>query len=541
MDFRDLRALHPGTVLDADVCIVGTGPAGLTLARELAGSRVKVVLLESGDRDEDAWNDALNATESTGRRRVTDEFAVRNRVLGGTSHTWSGRAAVFDDLDFTHRDWVPNSGWPLDRRLLAPYFARSMPYLGIDVADNTDERTVAARSGTSPSFDASLLRHYSWTYSRDSANPRDSMRFGPDALRVHAPTVQGFLNATVTSIDVDAPGEGVDAVEVTGRDGQRRSVRARFTVLCGGAIENARLLLASNRRIPAGLGNDHDLVGRHLMDHPRGMVGRFRQSDRVAVQRIFGDYRTTVGGETFLSTPGVALSHEVQRAEGLLNCALWTVGIPVEDDPLTSLGRLARREAPVGRNARNVLRGAAMLAEGTKRRIVDHRGPLRDVASLDVVCIVEQVPDPESRVTLADTVDAFGTPIARIHWRSSEQEIATVTRTARAFAAEMRRLGLPAPDLYDLTTEDAYTRAFHDAAHPSGTTRMAACPTDGVVDTDGAVYGVDGLYVAGSSVFPTSGHANPTQMIVALTIRLADHLKAQLHSAAPTGRARARV
>jgi choline dehydrogenase-like flavoprotein len=144
---------------------------------------------------------------------------------------------------------------------------------------------------------------------------------------------------------------------------------------------------------------------------------------------------------------------------------------------------------------------------------------------LTLECMIEQSPDPDSRVTLAERVDLFGMPLSRIKWRISELEARTGRRMARLFTDEMKRLGLPHPALLEMVTDESLPFRLPDVAHPTGATRMSARPAEGVVDGDCRVHGMSNLYIAGSSVFPTSGHANPTQMIIALAIRLADHLK----------------
>ncbi len=120
-------------------------------------------------------------------------------------------------------------------------------------------------------------------------------------------------------------------------------------------------------------------------------------------------------------------------------------------------------------------------------------------------------------------------PLTRIDWKVSEQEQETVRATARLVASEFARLGLKPPKLEDwIISNQNFPDEIRDVAHPTGTTRMAEDSRSGVVDPDCEVHGVRGLFVMGSSVFPTSSHANPTQMIVAFAIRLADLLKGRL-------------
>ena len=531
MELLDLREVPAGTTLDADVCIVGSGPAGVTLATELSGSGARVLLLESGGRERSSWADALSSIESIGAPRVMDQSLVRNRVLGGSSATWSGRVATFDDVDFAERAAVPGSGWPIDRAELEHYFARAMPHLGSAVADNNRPPVRTLVDELLPDVDRRVFTPYAWSYSRDDADPGDFMRFGPRAERTDLPGVRCFLHATVTHIDTDAAGSRVERLEVQTPDGGRRWVRAPRVVLAGGAIENARLLLASNRTVPAGVGNAHDVVGRYLMDHLRGPVGFYRPADLLAVQRVFGGIRADVHGRPATLSPGLALSAGLQADEELLNCALWISGDIAEDDPTQAARDLLRRRHPV-RSLRALLSHPLVLAESLKRLARDHRTALSRMSAVALLCMVEQRPDPDSRVTLSRQTDALGVPLSVIDWRVSEQERRTVRRASSAFAAEMRRLGLPVPELLPMITDPEVDLHLPDVAHPTGTTRMSRDPRTGVVDTDCAVHGVQGLYVAGSSVFPTSGHTNPTQLIVALAVRLADHLRREMRAVA---------
>jgi choline dehydrogenase-like flavoprotein len=498
--------------LVADCCIVGSGPAGLTVARELAGSGLSVLLLESGGVETDPVADALNATESVGARREPDGPEKRSRVLGGTSLTWSGRSVVFDPIDFDVRPWVPHSGWPISRASLAGYFERSKEHLGAPVADNDDPDFVRLVTAGTPTPDAAVLEPYAWALSRDAADPGDSMRFGPRALREAMPGVRALIHATVVGIELRPDGSRVESLTVATSGDARRTVRATVFVLAGGAIENARLLLA------ARVGNDSDQVGRYLMDHLRGPVATFAPSAHGRLQRLYGN-RTLPGGGT--ATPGFALSPQAQERESLTNCAAWIFPTKSSADPFTRLA--GARRAPVAALSA-AARHPAMLLEGAYRIGLRHRAPVRLLDALELHAIVEQRPDPDSRVLLADRHDALGVPIPRIDWRVSEQETRTVARTRDIVVDLLRGAGLPTPTLLPLFHEDG-SFVLPDVAHPMGTTRMSARPEDGVVDVDSAVHGIPNLLIAGSSVFPTGGHANPTQLIVALAVRVADAAK----------------
>ncbi len=181
MPIVDLRDIPTGETIEADLCIIGSGPAGSTIARELDSERVRVVVVESGDTERSPEADALNEIESIGRPRVMDQWLVRNRILGGSSHTWTGRCAPFDRIDYEKRDWVPYSGWPITADEMMPFLDRAAPYLGLGVGTGFSDRSfwkLFGRMGFSPDIDEKLLLPFFWQFSRDDANPFDYMRFG---------------------------------------------------------------------------------------------------------------------------------------------------------------------------------------------------------------------------------------------------------------------------------------------------------------------------------------------------------------------------
>ncbi|MBB5915024.1 choline dehydrogenase-like flavoprotein [Nocardia transvalensis] len=528
MRIDDLREVRD-TELDADICIVGSGPAGLTIATELAGTAWRVLVLESGGRTRSPDADRLNDIENAGAPRAMPHRDARNRVLGGSSDTWSGRCGYFDEIDFSCRPWVPESGWPIGAADVRPYLDRAARHIGIGYGggfNNDAFWRLAHRPRPSRTADPDLLRPYFWQISKDPANPFDAKRFGAHAAATPAPNVRVVVNATVTQVRTDESGSRVESLEVAGADPRRRTVRARWVVLAAGGIENARLLLASRRDVPHGVGNGNGLVGRYLMDHRSGAVGTFDPAGSPAVRDHYGKYvvRSAHGTHTFLH--GLALSDRIQRDERLLNCALWIQEVPADDDPWDAVKRLMRLRGD-RHDARRALGSSGLLLSGAYRRLVHHTGLPHRLDRVELRCMVEQRPDPASRVTLAEHSDRFGVPVARLEWKTSELEDRTVRRAAGLVAAEFARLGYAAPTLCEWARPGSSAPPqLTDWAHPTGTTRMSADPRHGVVDPACRVHEVENLYVAGSSVFPTTGHVNPTLMILALAVRLADGLKA---------------
>jgi len=516
----DLRFIDTAAPIETDVCIVGSGPAGCAVAEALRDSGLRILVLESGGGRPDPAAQALNAIESVGLPLLSG----RERRLGGTSTVWTGRCIPFDEIDYEARTWVPRSGWPLAREELIPHLNDAGTYLGAGPYDESGEVPEPPGAPRRPPFDASLLRHVRW----EDPAPVDS---GRRLLGDANPNLRVLLHATVTHLNTDAATGRLESVEVAAAADCRATVTARAVVLCAGGVENARILLYSNRIHSAGLGNDHDVVGRYFMDHPRDpeLPVRFDPAEAPRVRKLFGPRRLRSPRGRHSFTFGVSLSIERQRREGLLNCAAWPYWVESPDDPTRAAKRLVlgpRTQA--ARDARLLLEGRA----DTRRTLWALAGDQpwwRAVERIGMLITSEQVPERDSRVQLSARRDALGLPVSAVDWRVGAQERASQAALATLIAQEFKRLGLPAAQLADWVREDRpETAALVDGSHPAGTTRMAADPRHGVVDADCHVYGVPGLYVAGSSVFPTVGHANPTLTIVALAFRLARHLERSL-------------
>ena len=540
-----------------------------------------MLVLESGQLLEDARFDALNAVESVGEpkslaqrdKRIafhganstswsseSQAFGVRCRVLGGSSHAWAGKSAAFEDLDFAVRSWVPYSGWPFGHETLDPYLERAGEALnlGPHCYDEGLWKLIGI-APPQPQFDPKLLRSFFWQFARSRIDKMDIMRFGREFLAADAANVRILLNATVIRIDTNENGTAFTGLEVSSIDGVHSQVRARAAVLAASAIENPRLLLASNRVHSNGLGNQYDLVGRFLMDHLGARIGRFKPEDFAAITSRFGFYGLKYRGHSHMYMHGLVPSTELQERERLMHCAAYMMEERAPDDPWEALKRLLRAKSDrpisdlvaIAKSPGLVVKGLGtrlLSTDAIPERLKDFitnvmimRNPnfvVREFQScglphkltgLLIDAITEQRPDPESRITLSQKTDALGVPLARIDWRIDNQARRSLVRLGHLLSDEFPRVGLPAPVLEDWVIEDRpQDGTIIDMAHTAGTTRMSDNPKLGVVNSNCQLHGVAGLYVAGASVFPTSGHANPTLMIVALAIRLADRIKIDL-------------
>ncbi|RDL48131.1 Paromamine 6'-oxidase [Ensifer sp. M14] len=551
MPIRDLRSAPTGTEFRPDVAIVGGGPVGLTIARELANSRCRVLVIESGSADFEAAQQTLNAVENVGEPIARDgvespgrgyngslswlndiaPFELRNRGLGGSTHTWIGKCASFDEIDFERRSWLPVSGWPMTRESLAPALDRAARLLNL--GPNLYDERLFGRLHSPPDelgFDRDLLRPFFWQFSHERDQHGEPMRFAHVAAELVAPNIDILTHATVTQIQLDTSGRRVASLDLRSVDGGCATVWPETVVLCAGGIENARLLLASRSLMAGGVGNARGVVGRYLADHPRSTLLRFDWQGIDAVARHFNFYGLVDHGRTQFYLHGLRLGPTVQRREELVNCAAYPVQIHSPGDPWAALKRLMRGDhTRLAGDLAVVARSPGFLAKGAFRRMIQKRGMMHRSDELRFDVMVEQKLDAESRVTLSDRLDRYGVPMPRVAWKIGSTEVRSVKRLARALVSEFGRNALPQPHLVDWIAWDEDDRAaFTDMAHPSCTTRMGSDPATSVVDPDAMVHGVDGLFVAGSSVFSTPGHANPTLMMLGLAMRLADHLKTRL-------------
>ena len=521
----DVRTLAEEAVIEADLCVVGAGAAGIAISLSLIGTRHQICVLESGGLEFEPDTQALYAGEAVGMPWGTTLDSSRLRYFGGTTNHWGGGCIPLDEMDFRERPWVPHSGWPISRSDLDPWYGRARPILHLPSIPFDDE-AVLARNAPSFSFDSSKLVH---RYQLPSLQPRLGAVYRADLEK--ADNVRVLLHANLIEFTTNEAASAVSEARVRTLDGRSGHVRARHYVLACGGIENARLLLLSNAVCPSGLGNGRDLVGRFFMDHPSGKLGTITSDDPARLADPYNRQMELFG----VPRPGeISLSRDVQEKERLLNGRLRPQDY--EEPPPDGIVAFRRLRSDVhdghfpGDLAKDVWRMAADIEDlvpGIYRRLLGK--PVIKSHRIDFEGFFEQAPNPESRIGLADTLDALGQRRVRLDWRLTELDIRTYRAAADIFAAELARLELGRVQLDPwLRPGVNVTPEVWGMAHHLGTTRMAEDPRNGVVDSDCKVHGIDNLYVAGGSVFPAAGYALPTFTIIALAIRLADRLNETL-------------
>ncbi len=470
------------------VCIIGSGPAGLTVARELHGARKEISLcvLESGKRAPSAFAAGLREVESEG---IKIRLASRERIFGGSSTTWAGTSSPLDPIDLRKRPWVRDSGWPVTWNDLLPFYgaaAERFAFPEPNLFETGRWESVKARDRFQHRWSDLDEKVFSTT-----ERPVNFAREFGEIFENEG--IDLLLDATVLRLEGEATSGAVTRALVRCSSGAEMRIHAHLFVLAAGGIENARLLLLSRFACRRGLGNEHDQVGRYLMNHPKETLGTIQLRRPLRRWSAYLGYSC----EGFSGYLALRLRDSVQEEHGLLNAHLRL-------QPALESGWW---------------RGASGLRRKASR--------LHSVATRN---FLEMEPEAENRVMLSVRRDALGQPLARVRHRVSALGRRTLEVLHRTLEAEIARAGW-----------GRFITGVHknlepwpiivDASHHMGATRMGVDALTSVVNRDCRLHSCPNVYLAGASVFPTSGSANPTYTIVALAIRLAAHLCDQLTSA----------
>lgn len=515
----DIRSLPDRTTIETDVCIVGSGPAGIAIAQQLLGTTLKVCVLESGGFNEEQDLQDLNKTEASDTHKFN--LSSRRRQWGGTSNMWGGNSAPFDESDIAARDYVPHSRWPISYSELMRYFPRVHQFCQLGTTEYACEswrREIP--SGWHPDTESITTKVFQ----------RQQLNFGAQYQNTFCreqSNVDIYLFASALRIETKADGQTVRQLHVGCPRGSRYTVRSQIFILAAG-IENARLLLLSRDAHPNGLGNEYDNVGRYLMGHLHFLSGIFATREPSSDFSLYGiqlDWMHLTNAQRRISC-AFQVTTEKQREHQISNYAAF----------LAPLAAVHSEEFPhVHEHANSVVSLKTTRHDPRflrwKRARAEHLQARTDSSSLSRYVLrnwVEQAPDPHHRVVLGTARDALGQPRLRVEWGLGDLDRKTIVVGQQLLAQYFEACGIG--QLFSALPNVSSTWPAHlqQASHFMGTTRMSLNPEDGVVDSSCRVHSLDNLYIAGGSVMPTSGVCMVTCNLLALAIRLADHIKVKL-------------
>ena len=502
--YTDIDNLPSGTTVRTNLCIIGAGAAGISVAREfLSQPDVSVALVESGSFDHERSIQQLyegefqTNTPLEAKLRKNYLHVGRTRQFGGSTNCWAGWCVPLSPWDFKQRSWIPYSGWPITREQMDPYYNRATKVLGVtpfnyELSEH-EERLGPEFIKGSDKFDTQVLHH--------AEQPaRFNTLYREDIIR--AANIELFLHANVTNVRTSEDKSKIDYIDAVSLTGNRLRVNADMFVLCAGGIENPRILLANRSDIPRGIGNEHDLVGRFFMEHIRlmGIAEMIRSRPQRPLGMYYGRWDRRPGGSVGPYVIGVlCLGEAAQKEQQVYNCALYLDSRekPKQEARYMRKSKLfdavSQLDNYPGYGNRNTTRGRYL-------------GGLR--------CRTEQTPNPESRVTLSNLRDPLGVPKVRLNWQMQKSDWNNVYRSLEILGHELGRLS--EGRLRITMDQSDPDNLSYSGFHHMGTTRMNNNPSEGVVDESCRVHSLRNLYVAGSSVFPTSGWANPTLTLTAL-------------------------
>ncbi len=489
----DILDVGEQTNLRGQVIVVGSGIAGAEVATHLARNGREVILLESGRGQFDPSIQALNDVTFLGKpHRKLDPDAYYHRYLppelrgvsrvrqfGGTSNVWTGKWKYLEPSDFDGRDWVANSGWPISFNDLLPYYRSAAKDYGFgDLEAEVMRPEIREFRAKLAEYGLKMSSFY-W----EEKPTRTAIRFGDEMRR--SENLHVVLGATATELRLDDSGQRVTAVACRSLEGRELIVQGDVIILAMGAFETARLLLASDRQLPGGIGNAHDFVGRFYTDHPKHHTGTLWPGQLTKQYAHEMQYKPK---PRFCVC--FALDEATQQKYELLEHVLYLKPIYEKKMPPVP-GR------PTCRDGNGL------------------------VVAYRVKFVTEQVPQKDSRLTLGTELDALGQRKLEVNWCFTEHDQSSLPKIVELLTHRVEEAGL---GTIDFGEDPPSLETMTDAAHQMGTTRMASRPEEGVVDTNCRVFGTDNLYVASSAVFPTGPSYSPTFTILALARRLGQHL-----------------
>ena len=527
---------------ETDICIVGAGVAGITFASEFIKSNIRVLLIESGDLKPDDKSTELSKVTNSGLPYYKMEEA-RAKSFGGSSHLWSVdineemegvRLRALDEIDFEKRDWIPESGWPFSKTEIDPYYEKAHEIFKMGHYSYDPVFWSSSKGNGFLHFKNNTIENTLFQFARKDIFYRHYL----DEIR-DAENITLLLNATVSNIQLNDSLNSVNQLEVITNEKTVR-VESGIVVIAAGGIDNPRLLLLSDKQLPTGIGNRYALVGRYFMEHPHQWndVGWFypANAEVYTKEHVYGIHHKQ--GQALMAY--LKIRDEVLREKKLpgfvlgmdrLNKQHFTGKFKTRT-ALNNIKDVVKRRRAAQRLPSYAMEfiqhGCRYVSSRVKMQLSNRKKqePMTEFTGIQINYMAEQIPNPNSRVTLSRNKDSLGLRMADLHWKVTPKDLQGFEQSLKIIDRALRDEGLGYQDIeYDTGIAGKEIKGGY---HHMGTTRMNNDPRKGVVNENCKVHGIHNLYIAGSSVFPTSGYANPTLTIAALTVRLSDHIKNEI-------------
>lgn len=540
------------SIINYDICIVGSGAAGITIALQYLNTNKKVAILSGGGWNETFANRELNKgiIDSNHHHEPLEEN--RRRQFGGTTAAWGGRCIPFDSIDFEKRDWLTDCEWPFDEEEIKQYYDAALNICDAG-KNNFDARSVFPNMGKEIIEGLDNEDISSWQLERWSPPVKFGERY--KEVLLNSKNIDVFLDAHASNFNIAVEGNGkIESVDFS-INSIKDKIKAEIFILSAGGIENPRLLLTSKSKIfPNGIGNQNDNVGRYYMSHLTGTFAIVKPLNRDKIILNFekdadGVYcrrrwwispkaqeKYKIGNSIFFLHRSLngeghrdSIFSSIYLAKTFLKVIKNRKRISIKAEWAESKSEIKQHLNIVLRDSPNLIPKLFNLA---KMRFAKRRLPfILPSINSNQFCLyfqTEHLPNRNSRIYLSDKQDILGIPLPIVSIDFQTIDIETIVTAHKIFVDRFIE-----KEIGEIVFNEDKLREFlrikidnfNSSAHHLGTTRMSSDPQLGVIDKNCKVFETENLYIAGASVFPTGGHANPTLLIITLALRLADYLK----------------
>ena len=514
----DFLTLKTADHMTADICVIGAGAAGMAIAEYFMDKNVKVLVIESGNFKFNQNIQNYYEIENVGLK-FDGGFGGRFRTMGGSTTKWGGQALPLTKLDFKPKNWIKNTGWPIQKEDLGAYYKKALKFLNVDDLDFDDQIFKKLRIGP-----LNLGSTFNYHVSKWSPNP--DLRNVYKKRFKESQNLEILLNANLLQIERSEDKKTVSSI-VAGEASKQIKITAQYYILSCGGIENARIML-HNAIAP------ESPVGKYLQDHPSIEIGRLTPTSGRTIQQYFNIHYW----QKWEYSIRLSLTDEFQEKEKCTNASVSIMFTPRASSLIGKLN-LLKKSVAKKKPFQILQNGFAALLKSYEIFLIAYnyifyKFQYKPGAYFPIKISFEQEPSEDSWVKLSDKKDALGIPLSKVCWDITEATWITAIKVAQELTRELKKHNLGEVTLYpEIFQENPdWKKLFGDVNHHIGTTRMGVDPLKSVVDCDCQVWGLNNLYVAGSSVFPTSGHSNPTLTLIALSYRLAEHLDKKINEKA---------